>query len=98
VIRGVLWGILFSPAGDLPAALLPHVGTIVLEGEAYVLAMLGVWLWWWPVVRGPNRGFGAWRHGLLLQPRVYAGVAAMLALAAVYEAIEVIYVIPLLER
>jgi hypothetical protein len=96
VIRGLLWGILFSPTGELPGALWPHVGTLVLEGEAYVLAILGVWLWWWPVVRRPLRGFTVWRSGLLLQPRVYAGVATMLAVAAVYEAIEVIYILPLL--
>ena len=35
----------------------------------------------------------AWRSGLLLQVRIYAVVAALLVLAAIYEGIEVIWVL-----
>jgi hypothetical protein len=94
VVRGVLWGALFSPAGVLADPTLPyHVPVIVLEGEAYVLAVTGVWLWWRPVLGAAGRRLAAWREGLLLQARVYAGVALLLALAAVYEAVEVIYLL-----
>jgi hypothetical protein len=98
VLRGIIWGVLFSPLGPLAAGFelgyLPHVLTALIEGEAYVVAMLGVWLWWWPVVRGRGERWRAWREGLALQPRVYVAVAFLLALAAVWEAIEVIYLLP----
>jgi hypothetical protein len=92
--RGLLWGMLFTPAGPLAEpTLLLHVPTILVEGEAYVLALTGVWLWWRPVVGATGRRFAAWRDGLLLQARVYVGVALLLAVAAIYEAASVIYLI-----
>ena len=95
VYRAALWGLLFAPAGALPlGALLLHLPTIAIEGEAYVVAMLGVWLWWWPVVTTPGGRLRAWRAGLRLQARVYAAVALLLAVAAVYEALELIYLVP----
>ena len=46
--------------------LLPNALTVLLEGEAYVVAMLGAWLWWWPVLRAPGRRWQCWREGLVL--------------------------------
>ena len=93
--RAALWGILFSPASDLfSPAFLPHLLTVLLEGEAYVMAMLGVWLWWWPVVTSPGRRWRDWKRGLALQGRVYVAVAFLLALAAIYEVLEVVYLVP----
>ena len=74
--------------------LLPHALTVLLEGEAYVVAMLGVWLWWWPVLRTPGRRWQLWRDGLVLQVRIYSVVALLLAIAAIYEALEVILLLP----
>jgi hypothetical protein len=38
-------GVLFSPfGGEWQPGLLPHALTVLLEGEAYVVVMLGVWL------------------------------------------------------
>ncbi len=95
VYRAILWGVLFSPTGTstLGPALWPHVPTILVEGEAYVVAMLGVWLWWQPVFARAGQRWRAWRMGLVLQLRVYTVVAALLALAATYEAIEVIWLL-----
>ena len=95
--RAVLWGVLFAPtAGIWGVELVPHIGTMIVEGEAYVVAMLGVWLWWWPVVTTPGARTSVWLAGLKLQARIYLAVATLLALAAVYEALEVIFlVIPL---
>jgi hypothetical protein len=93
--RAVLWGLLFAPAGaPPPGTLLLHLPTIAVEGEAYVVAMLGVWLWWWPVVTTPGARRRAWLAGLRLQARVYAAVALLLAVAAIYEALELIYLVP----
>jgi hypothetical protein len=41
VVRSVSWGLLLAPTFDLNAfALLPHTGTLLLEGEGYILATL----------------------------------------------------------
>ena len=95
VYRAVLWGLLFAPtdASPLGATLWLHVPTILIEGEAYVVAMLGVWLWWRPVFDRSAERWRAWRSGLLFQVRIYATVAALLVLAAIYEGIEVIWVL-----
>jgi hypothetical protein len=91
----VLWGILApSETTPLAPALWLHVTTILLEGEAYIGAMLGVWLWWHAVFSRSGSRWTAWRQGLVLQTRVYAAVVALLAIAATYEAIEVIWILP----
>lgn len=91
--RATLWGLLFAPAGT-PYMPWQHLPVLLLEGEAYVVAMLGVWLWWWPVLRQKGHRWAAWKAGLRLQLRVYAVVAALLAISALYEAAEVIYLLP----
>jgi hypothetical protein len=97
VLRAVLWGVLFAPFGGLfDLTILPHVLTIMVEGLAYVIAMLGVWLWWRPVfTRAGERG-RAFVAGLKLQARIYVAVAFTLLVAAIYEALEIILLIPLL--
>ena len=96
LVRAVLWGLIFAPSGVWPVGALPHALTAVVEGEAYIVAMLGVWLWWWPVVRTPGGRWHAWMAGLHLQARIYAAVVTLLAVAAIYEALELIYLVPLL--
>jgi hypothetical protein len=95
IYRGVLWGILFSPTptAALGAGVLAALPTILLEGEAYVVAMLGVWLWWLPVMRTPGARWACWTAGLRLQARIYPAVAVLLALAAIVEACSVIFVL-----
>lgn len=94
--RAVLWGLLFAPTetSTLGPTLWLHIPTILIEGEAYVVAMLGVWLWWHAVFTRSGERWKGWRQGLVLQTRVYAAVAALLAIAAIYEAIEVIWILP----
>jgi hypothetical protein len=99
LLRALLWGLLFSPfGGTIPAAVMaaaaPHLGVVALEGEGYVVAMLGVWVWWRPVLSGPGDRLQWWWSGLLYQGRIYVAVAFLLALAAIYEALELIYLVP----
>jgi len=91
--RAVLWGLIFAPFGGIyDASLLPHGLTMLIEGEACVIAMLGVWLWW-PVFSTSGQRLHKWRQRLGLQGRVPAAVACTLLVAAVYEVLEVIYLI-----
>jgi hypothetical protein len=96
VYRALLWGLLFAPTATniMGPTLLLHVPTILVEGEAYIVAMLGVWLWWHAVISQSGERLRAWRQGLMLQKPVYAAVAGLLAIAAVYEAIELIWILP----
>jgi hypothetical protein len=70
--RAVLGGLLFAPtdASTLGPTLWLHAPTILIEGEAYVVAMLGVWLWWRPVFARSGERWRAWTSGLLLQVRI----------------------------
>ena len=93
VVRGLLWGLLFAPVTGFEPQLLWHVPVMLLEGEAYVIAMLGVAVWWWQTVRASGGRLGAWREGLVFQVRIYAIVTLVLAIAAIYEAVEVILIL-----
>ena len=44
--RAILWGLIFSPANPEMRALdrIPHVLTIILEGQGYIVAMLAAWI------------------------------------------------------
>ena len=85
--RAVLWGLLFAPTetSTLGPTLWLHIPTILIEGEAYVVAMLGVWLWWHAVFTRSGERWTAWRQGLVLQIRVYAAVAALICLSIILE-------------
>ena len=72
--------------------MLPHSGTLLLEGEGYILAtffglMFAIFLF------GPDSDpsvLSRYKRGLLLTLKGSLLVALMLAVAAVYEATEVI--------
>jgi hypothetical protein len=92
-VRGLLWGLLFAPVTGFDPQVLWHVPVLLLEGEAYVIAMLGVAVWWGQTIRARGGRLRAWREGLVFQARIYALVALVLASAAVYEAVEVILIL-----
>jgi hypothetical protein len=91
--RAVVWGISLAPASVLIAAvMLPHSWTLLLEGEGYALAALfGLLI---PIhMCQPSMGgtvLGRFGRALLLNLKANVLVALVLALAACYEAIEVI--------
>ncbi len=98
--RAVLWGFMFAPATSLvDATLIPHVGTIILEGEGYVLAMLAAYIQGKAFLRPSTVGATSHREGYVLgfkrSAQLYVLVVLTLAVSAVYEAIEVIWIIPL---
>jgi hypothetical protein len=97
--RAALWGVMLSPVDpQRRLALLPHHLNSVLEGQAYVLAMLAAYLQArWAIPAAADHRGETWGDGLLQTFQLYRLIVPMLAVAAVYEAIEVIYVVPLLK-
>jgi len=91
--RAALWGLLLAPNFDtLSGAMLPHSFTLLLEGEAYVLAaffalLILVYLFRKAEGPGPARRYG---KALLLNVKGNLLVVIVLTVAAIYEAIEVI--------
>ena len=98
VFRALLWGImLIVPIpGVLPlSVLLPHYLTILLEGEAYVVAIFactrGLVALVKPQAFGTSSRLKAYGTSIVDNGKLLAVVAALLAVAAVYEAVEVTY-------
>ena len=101
LIRATLWGLLLAPTTpELQAAMIPHSLTLVVEGQGYILAMLAAWVLGRAFVSPSSVGAASWGagyvRGLKDAGSVFLLVAAVLAVAAVYEALEVIYLVPLL--
>jgi len=74
-----------------------HSITLLLEGQGYILAMLATWISGLATLRprafGVQGRFQGYILGLRVTARLYPLVAFTLALAALYEALEVIYVV-----
>lgn len=95
--RALLWGLLLAPQGVLAAPMVPHSLTLILEGQGYILAMLGAYVIgkgllmpWVYGVRNPLRGY---LIGLGQCIRLYPLVILVLAVAALYEAAEIILIV-----
>jgi hypothetical protein len=101
--RPVIWGLLLSPTSHkLQLAMLPHSLTLLLEGQGYILAMFGSYLWGKWFLQPDKAGFATRKEGYLAGLRanvqLYSLILAVLAVAAVYEAIEVIAIAKVLVR
>jgi hypothetical protein len=91
--RSLLWGVLLAPGFvDLSGMMLPHSFTLLLEGEAYIVAGFFALLVPVYLIRKAEGPGLANRYGraLLMNVRGNLLVAIILAIAAIYEAIEVI--------
>ena len=100
-LRAVLWGLLLSPTTpELAKAMIPHSLTLVIEGQGYILALLAVYIhgkaFLWPRTVGAATHGQGYRVGVNRSTQVYLLVVLLLAVAAVYEALEVIFIVPLL--
>jgi hypothetical protein len=102
VYRAVLWGLLLSPANaSLAGPMIPHSLTLLLEGQAYILVMLSIYIhgkaFLRPGAYGIQGRLRGYLEGLRRTGWIYLLVALLLAIAAVYEAFEVIYLVPLFQ-
>jgi hypothetical protein len=95
VFRASMWGLLLAPNFDvLAGTMLPHSPTILFEGEGYILAafftlLIPIYLFRKAEGQGLLRRYG---KALLMNVRGNLLVAIVLAIAAIYEAIELILI------
>lgn len=97
VYRAILWGVLLSPTSpEMRLVMIPHSLVLILEGQAYILAMLAAYVqgkaFLWPRSAGVatrRQGYGL---GVKRSARIYLLVVLVLAVSAVYEALEVIFI------
>jgi len=91
--RSLLWGLLLAPSFiNLSGMMLPHSLTVLLEGEAYIVAGffgLLVPIYIFRKAEGPSL-VNRYGRALLMNLKGNLLVAIILAIAAIYEAIEVI--------
>ena len=91
--RAATWGMLLAPATVVQArAMLPHAGVLLLEGEGYILAtFFGLLLAVYLFRSAPEASvWSRYRRGLAINLKASLLVALVLAVAAIYESIEVI--------
>ena len=96
--RGLFWGAMFAPFGVERLFFAPHFPTVLAEGLGYVVAAFASYVHGAGVLQPERYGFAskgdAYRKGLGTIARLYLIVVLILAVAALYEAIEVIYLVP----
>lgn len=97
--RAILWGLLLSPShSDLIGPMIPHTLTLVLEGQAYILVMLAAFMharaWTKPQTYGLDSRWHGYLEGLRRTAWTYLLVVLLLVAAAVYEALDVIFLAP----
>jgi hypothetical protein len=95
--RAVLWGLLVSPTTpELRLAMIPLSLVLILEGQAYILAMLAAYVhgraFLWPRSVGAATRRQGYGFGVKRSFRIYLLVVVLLAAAAIYEALEVIII------
>lgn len=96
--RFALWGVLFAPVDRNWGSFFVHGLTVAAEGEAYALACLAIWIhgrmWLQPAKFDLSSRKEGYTTGLKVTARIYPLIIAILAVAAIYEACEVIYLLP----
>jgi len=98
--RAVLWGLLVLSLIPFEAYSVPAWLTMIFEGEAYILAMLAAYIqgkaFLWPEsVAAATRRQG-YVIGLTATWKLYVLIVLILAVAAIWEAFAVIYLMPML--
>ncbi|HEX6384504.1 MAG TPA: hypothetical protein VF177_07530 [Anaerolineae bacterium] len=102
-LRAVLWGLIFSPttlavsSREVVYGVLA-LGLLLLEGQGYVLAMLAAVVqgqaFLWPASVGATSRKQGYLMGLKRTAFLYLLVVLVLAVAAVYEAVLAIVILP----
>jgi hypothetical protein len=98
IYRAILWGLLLSPANpDMRLIMIPHSLTLISEGQAYILALLAAYIqgraFLWPKSVGVETHTKGYLEGLKRTGRIYLLIVLTLAIAAIYEVIEVVIMV-----
>lgn len=96
--RALIWGMIYAPTTpEMRTILIPHSLTMILEGQAYILAMLAVFIQGRAFLLPQRVGETSHRRGywlgVKLTFRMYVLVILVLLVAAVYEVIEAAYLL-----
>lgn len=97
-LRSLTWGIAFIvPHGQMTLrVILPHLLTLVIEGEAYVIAIFGCLRQaeglLWPHRLGEKTRIGGYLRAVTDNIRLLIPVAIILAVGALYEAFELLFI------
>lgn len=91
--RAVVWGLIYAPnTPELRMIFLPHLPTLLLEGQAYVLALLAAVIQgralFAPRIVGATTRWQGYKQSLKLTLQLYVLVVLVLAVAAIYEVLE----------
>jgi len=97
-IRAIGWGVLLAPTSpEMAWSMIPHSLTLILEGQGYILAMFAAYVHWkgvfWPKKVGEEKRSKAYLKGIKNTACIYLLVTLVLAVSALYEAFEVIYLV-----
>jgi hypothetical protein len=100
ILRACLWGLLLSPAyPPIRMMMIPHSLTLLLEGQGYIMGLLAVYVQGkallWPASVGAVDHWHGYIEGLKRTGWLYSLVVLLLLVAAIYEALEVIFLAPL---
>lgn len=97
MLRGLSWGVLFTPVGADDATFLIHWVTLAIEGTAYVVVGFASWVHARTFLQPGRYGFenrrAGYVGGLVATLKLYALVTVLLVIGAVYEAVTVIHLI-----
>ena len=101
--RAVLWGLMMAPTNrGIFLVMIPHSLCVLLEGQGYILAMFGCCLWGRWLIHPSRAGFSSAREayvaGVGVNFRLYALILPVLAVAAMYESVELVAIKALLHR
>jgi hypothetical protein len=102
IYRAILWGLLLSPADpNLRLIMIPHSITLIIEGQAYILTMLAAYIqgraFLWPKSVGLESRAKGYLEGLKRTGKLYLLIILTLAVAAIYEVIEVVIMVKFLQ-
>lgn len=91
--RAALIGIVFSPLNaEINQIIVPHLPTLVMEGQATILAMLGAYIQGkamiWPASIGHTSRWKAYVEAVRQNGTIYIFIIAILMLSAIYGVIE----------
>lgn len=92
--RAIFMGLAFAPSNPLATAFfLPHLPTLVFEGQAAIFAMLGAYIHGravlWPKTIGQTSRWRAFVEGVRQSGMVYLPIVLVLLASAIYGLLEV---------